>query len=116
MILADFSRKDSDDRLCLTLEGHANYTDGGDDIVCAAVSGLFYALCGYLANLEDGRMCLERLRSGSATLSCALCGEEAMHLVFIGLFQIMLTYPENLSVTNSAFDWKIALNRAERNS
>ncbi len=114
MISADFTRENEGDRLYMTLQGHANYADDGRDIVCAAVSGLFYALCGYLANLEGGDLVLEKAIPGDARLSCAPCGVEAMRLVCIGLIQIMLSYPGCLSVTNSAFDWSIAPIGADR--
>lgn len=103
MITADFKRERG--ALRLTLRGHAGYSEG-DDIVCAAVSGIFYALCGYLANIKPEGLRIHSIRAGEGDVECAESGEEAMKLVCIGLLQIALTYPGYLAVNNEAFSWK----------
>ena len=105
MITASFTRNETGLRLALS--GHAIYCESGDDIVCAAVSGIFYALCGYLANTHKEGLIIHSIRPGCGDVECDASGEEAMRFACIGLLQIALTYPENLAVINSAFNWKI---------
>ena len=105
MINADFTKKDG--RVRLILSGHAGYAHDGSDIVCAAVSGLFYALVGYLMNLKNEGLIIRSIASGRGDVECSLEGEEAMKLACIGLVQIALQYPAHLSVHNGAFPWKI---------
>ena len=105
MISADFTKKDG--RVRLILSGHAGYSDGGSDIVCAAVSGLFYALVGYLSNMKKEGLVIRSMASGSGDVECSEEGEEAMKLACIGLVQIALGYPNHLSVNNRAFSWRI---------
>ena len=105
MIRADFTRKDG--RFRLILSGHAGYSEGGADSVCAAVSGLFYALVGYLSNVKKEGLVIRSMASGSGDVECSEEGEEAMKLAFIGLLQIALGYPDHLSVNNRAFSWRI---------
>ena len=104
MIRADFSRDESGLRLKLC--GHAGYSFCGGDIVCAAVSGIFYALLGYLANMDAG-LKINALSSGIADIECGLVGEEAMKLCCIGLIQIALTYPGTVSVDSVAWNWRV---------
>lgn len=106
MICARFSRDESGLRACIC--GHAGYSDSGTDIVCAAVSGLVYALVGYLAN-ESVRLRVNSLCSGRADIECGTDGEEAMKLCCIGLLQIALSYPGTLSVDGGAWGWGYVL-------
>ncbi len=104
MIKAEFFR--ADERLRLRLCGHAGYADGGEDIVCAAVSGIVYALLGYLANSACS-LKINRLGSGIADVECGEGGLEALKLACIGLIQIELTYKGCVKVSNSLFNWRV---------
>lgn len=104
MINAEFSR--INDRLSLKINGHAGYSEGGEDIVCAAVSGIFYALLGYVANECKG-LSVKRLSPGDAFIECGIDGEEAMKQACIGFLQIALTYPGTLRVDDSIWKWSI---------
>ena len=93
--------------LRLTLCGHAKYAPCGSDIVCAATSGLVYALIGYLVNLGKGNFRINALREGYADI---LCGEEyaeQLKLIAIGLIQLEATYPGHISVSESIWNWRI---------
>lgn len=91
----------------MVVRGHAGYSDEGNDIICAAVSGLVYALLGYLANEAiDSR--INSFGLGGADVQCSRGGEEAMKLCCIGLLQIALTYPDFLSVSADAWNWRIS--------
>lgn len=102
MISAKFSRDEKG--LKASICGHAGYSAGGADIVCAAVSGLVYALVGYLAN-ESGELRVNLLCSGCADIECGTDGEEAMKLCCIGLLQIALSYPGTVAVDGGAWGW-----------
>ena len=105
MIKADFTKKNG--RIRMTLSGHAGYSEDGKDVVCAAVSGLFYALVGYLMNLKSEGLIIYSIDSGKGDVECSSDGEEAMKLACIGLVQIALQYPRHLTVHNGAFPWRI---------
>ena len=105
MIRACLRKEEKD--LRLTLSGHANYAPSGSDIVCAATSGLTYALIGYLVNLGKGNFRINAVREGYADL---LCGEEyteQIKLILLGLIQLEATYPGHISVSESVFNWRI---------
>ena len=91
----------------MKIEGHAGFGGEGKDIVCAAVSGIFYSLCGYLSNFCSDGTRLERVGLGYADVSCREDGEEAMKLACIGIWQISLTYPGHVEVENNAWNWRM---------
>ena len=102
MINVCFSR--ADDGFSLDVTGHAGYSSSGDDIVCAAVSGIVYALAGYLVNECKGAV-IGALRPGAASLKCGGDGEVAMRMAYIGLLQLALTYPSFVNVRCDA--WRV---------
>lgn len=104
MIDIEFSRKG--DALSLTMRGHAGYSASGSDIVCAAVSGIFYALIGYLAN-ECRDLHVGRISSGVADIGCSIDGESAMKLAYIGFLQIGLSYPGTLKIRESVWNRRL---------
>jgi len=106
MINVEFTK--GNDGVRLIIKGHAGYSKGGnDDIVCAAISGIFYALCGYLSNLKKEGYSLNRAEPGYADVECGYEGEEAMKLACIGIWQIALTYPQCVKVHNLAWNWDL---------
>ncbi len=107
MIEAQFSRCDG--KLSLDVRGHAGYSSSGDDIVCAAVSGIVYALAGYLVNECNGAE-ISALRPGAASLACGGDGEAAMRMAYVGLLQLSLTYPSFVSVRCDA--WRVNIGEA----
>ena len=100
MIKIDFSRKR--DKISLEMKGHAGYSGGGADIVCAAVSGIFYALLGFLANEESG-LEVGAIASGDVEIECADEYESAMKQAYIGFLQIAMTYPGTALVSESVW-------------
>ncbi len=108
MIRAEFSHAGEKFRLCI--DGHANYSESGSDIVCAAVSGIFYSLLGYLAN-ECESLYIRSLCSGHVDIECGAEGLEAMKLACIGLLQISLSYPDCVKLENSVFSWRVGVAR-----
>lgn len=85
-------------RYTIYANGHAT----GSPEVCAAISGLLYALAGYVRNASDGSTLAydERLESGNVQLHFR--GGEgaggAFDMAVIGLKQIEAKYPELVSV------------------
>ena len=88
-----------DGQYLLGLSGHAT----GDERVCAAISGLAYALAGYLEN-ADGHLeavYTRVMEPGHVVLHVRgdACIQAAWELCTIGLLQIQAAYPDRISVT-----------------
>ena len=85
-------------RYTVHAQGHAT----GSPEVCAAISGILYALAGYVRNATDGSTIEydERLESGSVNLH--FCGGPgaagAFDMAVIGLKQIEAKYPDLILV------------------
>lgn len=107
MIEAEFSRCEKG--FLLKVSGHAGYSSGGDDVVCAAVSGIVYALAGYIKNECEGAV-IAALRPGYAAIECGKEGEPAMRMAYIGLLQLALTYPDFVRVECDA--WRVKTGKA----
>ena len=105
MIVADFMKTDRGFRL--RIKGHADYDDGGRDIVCASVSSVFYALCGYLLNFRKGSLKVNAIESGLADIECGEDCESYLQLACLGLWQISCEYPQNIRVNIDAWRWKM---------
>lgn len=100
MIDIEFSRGGG--MLSLKMRGHAGYSDTGADIVCAAVSGIFYALLGFLAN-EDSGLRIGSVESGNVDISCLEQYSSYMRLAYIGFLQIALSYPGTARVRETVW-------------
>ncbi len=105
MIDIDFSR--SGDVLNLKMRGHAGYRSAGTDIVCAAVSGIFYALLGFLAN-EDSGLRIGSVESGNVDVSCSERYSSYMRLAYIGFLQIALSYPGTARVSETVWQARVS--------
>ena len=79
----------------LTVSGHAGYAPKGQDIVCAAVSALVYALIGTLEETENVTEVL--LCPGYAAVE-AKKETAAFDLVRCGLTQLADKYPDFVQV------------------
>lgn len=92
-----YAEKDGS-RYSIFANGHAT----GSPEVCAAISGILYALAGYVRNAADGSTLAydERLESGSVRLHFrgGAGAEGAFDMAVIGLKQIETQYPELLQV------------------
>lgn len=104
MIKIDFSRRGGS--ISLKMQGHAGYSRGGADVVCAAVSGIFYALLGFLANEESG-LEVGAIASGDVEIECAEEYESAMKQAYIGFLQIAMTYPGTAQVSESVWGARV---------
>ena len=89
------------DKLRLCVMGHAEYGESGSDIVCAAISGMFYSLLGYLLACHKESTKIARIEHGYAELYCPLESEENLKQTCIGFLQIEHTYPYCVKVTNN---------------
>ena len=79
--------------------GHAGYAPAGQDIVCAAVSALMYALAGYLE--ETGQAARSDIRRGYADVEGAQGCGAAFALVRCGMEQLAAAYPGCVEMTGS---------------
>ena len=105
MIIADFSR--SKQGFKVHIEGHANRATDGGDLVCAAASGMFYALCGYLFNFKRDSLKINRLECGLADLECGPECEDYIQMTCLGFYQLAMSYPENVAIINRAWAWRM---------
>lgn len=90
-----YCEKDGD-RYTVAAKGHAT----GSPEVCAAVSGLLYALAGYAQNEKGVGRLHGRIEPGDFSLT--FDGDERAEAVYsmtlIGLFQIEKSHPEYIKV------------------
>lgn len=87
----------------LSLRGHAEYDQEGQDIVCAGVSAIVFALLGYLANQATNQF-YKVVEPGQTLIICD-AGRDidtAFTVAQIGLGQIARKYPNNVAITHSA--------------
>lgn len=85
----------------LVVAGHAGYAEEGNDIVCAGVSAITYALLGWVENNRDKVSFVHTsVGSGEVLVSCE--GGQDAHTAFevatIGLEQIAAKYPNHVVV------------------
>ena len=85
--------------------GHAGFNPG-NDIVCAGVSALSYALLGTLHNVKNVSFKKEKVREGNMNIITDTkdpiakeVADIAFKTVYIGLLQLAETYPANIKVT-----------------
>lgn len=99
MIQAKY-RKD-DTAHSFTVTGHAEYSDKGDDIVCAGASSIVYALLGFLENnREDLGYINADVHEGNVQITCE-GGERtsaAFEMAAIGLEQLADNYPDHVEI------------------
>lgn len=87
------------DRHKLTVTGHAGYSEHGNDIVCAGVSAISYALLGFLHNTKTRELRAEAT-SGNMALVCRGDADvaAAFEMAVIGYMQISKKYPQYVDV------------------
>jgi uncharacterized protein YsxB (DUF464 family) len=97
MIRVNYLREGERHRLSVT--GHAGYAAHGNDIVCAGVSGISYALLGYLHNIGCD---ITKAHTDSGELLLDVRGDEmttgAMDMALVGYLQIAKKYPQHVDV------------------
>ena len=97
MIRVNYNRDGNRHRLSVT--GHAGYATHGDDIVCAGVSGISYALLGYLHNASCH---IAQARADSGDLLIDVRGGElitgAFDMAMVGYLPIAKKYPHHVDV------------------
>lgn len=83
----------------LSVKGHAGYASHGNDIVCAGVSAISYALLGYL---NQAGCDISEARADSGDLLIDAAGGEmtagAFDMAMIGYLQIARKYPQYAEV------------------
>ena len=83
----------------LEITGHAEHGPAGQDIVCAGVSAISWALLGYL----DGRGLLEDAWADKGAMGLDIREDEraraALELAMTGYQQLREKYPQNVEVS-----------------
>lgn len=96
MIRVNYLREGNHHRL--SVKGHAGYATHGDDIVCAGVSAISYALLGYL-NHAGCDISEAQADSGNLTIDCEdKRAEPAFDMAMVGYLQISRKYPQCVDV------------------
>ena len=89
----------------LSVDGHAGYAEHGRDIVCAACSGITFALLAYLEENQEHLTDVsgQIVEPGRFYIACK--GTEkiatAFHMALLGLRKISSQYPDHVSITYS---------------
>lgn len=91
-------RISAEKNLCiLTAKGHAGYSDSGNDIVCAGISTMLYALAGYVSN--SGLESHIRMAPGDVEIACTGDTQQVFLMTYIGLAQLAEKFPKNISIS-----------------
>lgn len=80
----------------VTLRGHAGYAPRGQDIVCAAVSALIYALVAALE--EKGSVREVQIRPGQVSVAGTEDCAAEFRVIRCGLAQLAARYPQCVQV------------------
>lgn len=110
MIKANFSRDDKALKCSLTVEGHAGFSEYGNDIVCASASILLYTIAQLVkAMAHHGDFTEEPIvdiEDGKATVSCRCKNKDdyaevvyAYFVVQTGYSLLEQTYPQYVELT-----------------
>ena len=89
----------------LSIDGHAGYAEHGKDIVCAACSGITYALLAFLEQYSEevADIAGPVVESGRFYITCR--GTEniatAFHMAVLGLRKISFQYPDYVTIQYS---------------
>ena len=92
----------------LTIEGHAEHGEQGKDLVCCAVSTLFYTLAqSLLSSCEEGMLVKAPSihdDNGNGTISCIAKGKYEANIsliwwtIFNGFMLLEQNYPKNIKI------------------
>lgn len=96
----------NEDKMCLQISGHAEFGEGGKDIVCSAMSILFYTLA---ENLEQAKEMLVKgpsvhMNNGYGYISCTPKSEfkpnvDLIYIVILNGIQLLAdNYSENIKI------------------
>ena len=105
MIIAKYDR--NGETHTLSVNGHAGYAEKGQDIVCAGVSAIVYALIGWLENNSDeARFISIDEMGGEVIISCEGDSDVAsvFYMAAVGIEQIMNTYPDHVDINIVGID------------
>lgn len=87
------------DRHRLAVNGHAGQAPRGQDIVCAGISAISFALLGYLQQCEAE---IREISGGGGSLTVDCTGgervENAFDMALVGYLTIAKNYPQNVEV------------------
>lgn len=92
--------KQDKDYYAMTLDGHAGYNNEGNDIVCAAVSTVFYSLVLMLSSCEGADLTYSDVL-GSSHIVCNGTSEEiraAYKMARLTLLHLARQYPQNIKI------------------
>ena len=113
MTRVDYWQDDATKTYYLSVVGHAGYASAGNDIVCAGVSAVSYALLGFLLNAEEDLTELSQETEDGRVVVLAQGNDRictAFEMALIGYLQIEKQYPTHVEVhiadKRSADSWE----------
>ena len=89
--------REKGERFCCRAQGHADYAQEGEDIVCAGISTILYALAGYIANSRMESSI--RMEPGDVEITCSGNAQQVFLMAYIGLSQLAEKFPKNISIS-----------------
>lgn len=103
--MTEVSLHEDNDLITLTVSGHAEYTQDGADIVCAACSALAGTFATMISNLpvmksvkfDNGRAKITINRNSCGTYSLQI--KHAIDFIMLGYRLLEERYPDNVIIT-----------------
>lgn len=109
MIKVTFEMDEERRMVKMTMKGHAQYSDVGNDIICASASMLAYTLAQNVSDMQKcGNLQYEptiKLNKGNAIVSCRCCDgfyDMLVHTFMViqrGFELLENNYPKNVALT-----------------
>lgn len=100
--MIDIQYERSDEGHALSITGHAGYAAHGEDIVCAGVSAITYALVGYIDSYGEDILTNYIMADGHVEIACGndTSIDTAFAMACIGYSLIAREYTQFVSFTN----------------
>lgn len=105
MTRVDYWHDDATNTHYLSVIGHAGYAQTGQDIVCAGISAVSWALLGFLLNAEGDLEEVSQETENGRVVVLARGNQRidtAFEMALIGYLQIEKQYPTNVEVNIAA--------------
>lgn len=91
------------ENIVVRVEGHANYAPQGYDIVCSAVSSLYYTLCKSIVLLTDDEVKGDIEECAFQIIKPSEKSKTLVNIFMIGCRLISEEYPAHVEIQNNSF-------------
>lgn len=102
--MIEITSKQDDRRYTITVHGHANYADVGEDIVCSAISILSYSFLQFCSENQDMFDSLDIAITDTMSLDATVKADHqerfkaALQVVATGFEMMSINYPNNVKI------------------